>query len=69
MKRTEVSSKRRVQRKYQLGAPSSIKRKLISCHLVKSLRDQYKISIERKSQGKIRKGCSSIQKEKCNICR
>ena len=26
MKRTEVSSKRRVQRKYQLGAPSSIKR-------------------------------------------
>ena len=59
MKRTEVSSKRRVQRKYQLGAPSSIKRKLMSCHLIKSLRDQYKIRalpIKRGDEVKILKG-------------
>ena len=59
MKRTEVSSKSRVQRKDQLGAPSSIKRKLMSCHLVKSLRDQYKIRalpIKRGDEVKILKG-------------
>ena len=59
MKRHEVSSKRRVQRKYQLGAPSSIKRKLMSCHLIKSLRDQYKIRalpIKRGDEVKILKG-------------
>ena len=59
MKRTEVSSKRRVQRKHQLGGPSSIKRKLMSCHLVKSLRDQYKIRalpIKRGDEVKILKG-------------
>ena len=59
MKRTEVSSKRRVQRKYKLGAPSSIKRKLMSCHLIKSLRDQYKVRalpIKRGDEVKIMKG-------------
>ena len=43
MKTHKVSSSRRVQRKYALGAPSSVKRKLMSCHLAKALRDQYKI--------------------------
>ena len=59
MKRSEVSSKRRVQRKYQLAAPSSIKRKLMSCHLVKALRDQHKIRalpIKRGDEVKILKG-------------
>ena len=59
MKRTEVSSKRRVQRKYQLAATSSIKRKLMSCHLVKALRDQHKIRalpIKRGDEVKILKG-------------
>ena len=59
MKRTEVSSKRRLQRKYQLSAPSSIKRKLMSCHLIKSLRDQYKVRalpIKRGDEVKIMKG-------------
>ena len=43
MKRHQIASKRRAQRKLQLGAPSSVKRKLMSSHLNKSLRDQYKI--------------------------
>ena len=43
MKTHQIASKRRSQRKLQLSAPSSIKRRLMSCHLVKSLRDQYKI--------------------------
>mgnify|MGYP002523171392 CR=1 FL=1 len=36
----QVASKRRSQRKLQLSAPSSIKRRLMSCHLSKSLREQ-----------------------------
>ena len=43
MKTHQVASKRRTQRKLQLSAPPSIKRRLMSCHLVKSLRDQYKV--------------------------
>ena len=43
MKSHTIASKRRTQRKRQLAAPSSIRRRLMSCHLNKSLRDQYKI--------------------------
>ena len=59
MKTHKVSSSRRVQRKYALGAPSSVKRKLMSCHLTKTLRDQYKIRslpIKRGDEVKILKG-------------
>ena len=59
MKTHSVSSSRRVQRKYALGAPSSVKRKLMSCHLSKSLRDQYKLRslpIKRGDEVKILKG-------------
>lgn len=59
MKTHKVSSSRRVQRKYALGAPSSVKRKLMSCHLTKALRDQYKIRslpIKRGDEVKILKG-------------
>ena len=59
MKTHKVSSSRRVQRKYALGAPSSVKRKLMSCHLAKALRDQYKIRslpIKRGDEVKILKG-------------
>ena len=59
MKRHEISSSRRVQRKKQLGACSSLKRKLMSCHLIKSLRDQYKLRslpIKRGDEVKILKG-------------
>ena len=34
MKRHQIASKRRAQRKLQLGAPSSVKRKLMSSHLI-----------------------------------
>jgi large subunit ribosomal protein L26e len=59
MKTHKVSSSRRVQIKYALGAPSSVKRKLMSCHLSKSLRDQYKLRslpIKRGDEVKILKG-------------
>jgi large subunit ribosomal protein L26e len=59
MKRHQIASKRRTQRKLQLGAPSSVKRKLMSSHLSKSLRDQYKIRslpIKRGDEVKILKG-------------
>lgn len=59
MKRHQVSSSRRTQRRNQLGAPSSVKRKLMSCHLVKSLREQYKVRsvpIKRGDDVKILKG-------------
>ena len=59
MKTHTVASKRRSQRKLQLSAPSSIKRRLMSCHLNKSLRDQYKIRalpIKRGDEVKILKG-------------
>ena len=61
MKSHQVASKRRTQRKLQLSASSSIKRRLMSCHLVKSLRDQYKIRclpIKRGDEVKILKGKS-----------
>ena len=61
MKTHKVSSSRRVQRKCPLGAPSSVKRKLMSCHLTKTLRDQYKIRslpIKRGDEVKILKGKS-----------
>ena len=57
MKSHPVASKRRAQRKLQLSAPSSIKRRLMSCHLNKTLRDQYKI-IKRGDEVKILKGKS-----------
>jgi large subunit ribosomal protein L26e len=59
MKRHQTASKRRTQRKLQLGAPSSVKIKLMSSHLSKSLRDQYKIRslpIKRGDEVKILKG-------------
>ena len=59
MKSHIVASKRRVQRKRQLGAPSSIKRRLMSCHLAKSLREEHKLRalpIKRGDEVKILKG-------------
>lgn len=59
MKRHQVSSSKRVQRKKQLGASSSLKRKLMSCHLTKALRTQHKIRslpIKRGDTVKILKG-------------
>jgi len=59
MKRHQIASKRRAQRKLQLGAPSSVKRKLMSSHLSKSLKEQYKIRslpIKRGDEVKILKG-------------
>ena len=59
MKTHQVASKRRAQRKLQLSAPSSVKRKLMSSHLCKTLRDQYKIRslpIKRGDEVKILKG-------------
>ena len=59
MKRHQIASKRRTQRKLQLDAPSSVKRKLMSSHLNKSLREQYKIRslpIKRGDEVKILKG-------------
>ncbi|MCQ2819568.1 MAG: 50S ribosomal protein L24 [archaeon] len=59
MKRHNVSSSKRVQRKKQLGATSSVKRKLMSCHLTKALRTQHKIRslpIKRGDTVKILKG-------------
>ena len=61
MKIHQIASKRRTQRKLQLTAPSSIRRRLMSCHLNKSLRDQYKIRclpIKRGDEVKILKGKS-----------
>ena len=61
MKSHPVASKRRTQRKLQLTAPSSIKRRLMSCHLSKSLREQHKIRclpIKRGDEVKILKGKS-----------
>ena len=61
MKTHQVASKRRAQRKLQLSAPSSIKRRLMSCHLNKSLRAQYKIRclpVKRGDEVKILKGKS-----------
>ena len=43
MKSHQIASKRRTQRKLQLGAPSSLKRRLMSCHLSKTLRETHKI--------------------------
>ena len=59
MKSHIVASKRRVQRKRQLSAPSSIKRRLMSCHLNKSLREEHKLRalpIKRGDEVKILKG-------------
>ena len=59
MKSHIVASKRRVQRKRQLSAPSSIKRRLMSCHLAKSLREENKLRalpIKRGDEVKILKG-------------
>ena len=61
MKYNTNSFKIRKQRKRQLAAPSSIRRRLMSCHLNKSLRDQYKIRclpIKRGDEVKILKGKS-----------
>ena len=61
MKSHQITSKRRTQRRLQSNAPSSIKRRLMSCHLNKSLRDQYKIRslpIKRGDEVKILKGKS-----------
>ena len=61
MKSHQIASKRRTQRRLQLTAPSSIRRRLMSCHLNKTLRDQYKIRslpIKRGDEVKILKGKS-----------
>ena len=54
-----VSSKRRVQRRRQLGAASSIKRRLMSCHLNADLRKTHNLRslpIKRGDEVKILKG-------------
>ena len=59
MKSHIVASKRRAQRKLQLSAPSSIRRKLMSCHLTKTLRDEHKLRalpLKRGDEVKILKG-------------
>ena len=59
MKSHAVASKRRTQRRLQLSAPSSIKRRLMSCHLSKTLRQTHKIRalpIKRGDEVKILKG-------------
>ena len=59
MKSHAVASKRRTQRKRTLSAPSSIKRRLMSCHLTKTLRTEHKIRalpIKRGDEVKILKG-------------
>ena len=59
MKSHAVASKRRTQRRLQLSAPSSIKRRLMSCHLNKSLRQEHKLRalpIKRGDEVKILKG-------------
>ena len=59
MKSHAVASKRRTQRRLQLSAPSSIKRRLMSCHLNKTLRQTHKIRalpIKRGDEVKILKG-------------
>ena len=59
MKSHIVAAKRRAQRKKQLSAPSSIKRRLMSCHLAKSLREEHKLRalpIKRGDEVKILKG-------------
>ena len=59
MKSHTVASKRRTQRKLQLSAPSSIKRRLMSCHLAKALREEHKLRalpIKRGDEVKILKG-------------
>ena len=59
MKSHAVASKRRTQRRLQLSAPSSIKRRLMSCHLSKTLRETHKLRalpIKRGDEVKILKG-------------
>ena len=59
MKRHMISSSRRVKIRHQLGASSNIKRKLMGCNLIKSLRTQHKIRslpIKRGDTVKILKG-------------
>ena len=59
MKSHQIASKRRTQRKLHFSAPSSIKRKLMSCHLTKTLRTEHKIRalpIKRGDEVKILKG-------------
>ena len=59
MKSHQIASKRRTQRKRQLAAPSSIKRRLMSCHLSKTLRAEHKLRalpIKRGDEVKILKG-------------
>lgn len=59
MKKHRVSSSRRTQRRNQLGATSSVKRKLMNCHLIKSFLGKYKVRsvpIKRGDEVKILKG-------------
>ena len=59
MKSHQVASKRRTQRRLYFSAPSSIKRRLMSCHLSKSLRNEHKIRalpIKRGDEVKVLKG-------------
>ncbi len=59
MKSHQIASKRRTQRKLHFSAPSSIKRKLMSCHLTKTLRTEHKLRalpIKRGDEVKILKG-------------
>ena len=59
MKSHAVASKRRTQRRLQLSAPSSIKRRLMSCHLSKTIRETHKLRalpIKRREEVKKLKG-------------
>ena len=58
-----VSSQRRKSRKAHFGAPSSIRRKMMSCHLSKDLRTKYNVRSVPVRKGDtviIKSGCSKL---------
>ena len=58
-----VSSQRRKSRKAHFGAPSSIRRKMMSCHLSKDLRTKYNcrsVPVRKGDTVLINSGCSKL---------
>merc|ERR1711939_888862 len=58
---TSVSSQRRKSRKAHFTAPSSVRRKMMSCHLNKELRSKYdcrSVPVRKGDTVQIKKGCS-----------
>ena len=59
-----VSSQRRKSRKAHFGAPSSIRRKMMSCHLSKDLRTKYNcrsVPVRKGDTVLINSGCSKLE--------